>query len=88
MPDGTELIDTPGVREFGLMDIEPHMIGKYFYEFDSYSPECTYKPCTHDHEPGCAVTAAVEEGLINEDRYISYLNILHSVADYNSRIYS
>jgi ribosome biogenesis GTPase / thiamine phosphate phosphatase len=88
MPDGTELIDTPGVREFGLMDIEPHMIGRYFYEFDSYSPECTYKPCTHDHEPGCAVTAAVEEGLINEDRYISYLNILHSVADYNSRIYS
>jgi ribosome biogenesis GTPase len=88
MSDGTEIIDTPGVREFGLMDIEPHMIGKYFYEFGTYAPDCTYKPCTHDHEPGCAVIRAVEEGLIHEDRHISYLNILNSVKEYNSRIYS
>lgn len=88
MPDGTELIDTPGVREFGLMDIEPHMIGKYFYEFGEYSKECMFKPCTHDHEPGCAVLKAVDEGLIHEDRHQSYLNILNSVKEYNSRIYS
>jgi ribosome biogenesis GTPase / thiamine phosphate phosphatase len=87
LPDGTEIIDTPGVREFGLMDIEPNMIGNYFYEFGEYSGKCGFNPCTHDHEPNCAIKEMVDRGVIYEERYISYLNILYSVRDYNSRIY-
>lgn len=77
----TRVIDTPGVREFGLMDIEPHMAGSYFHEFARYGENCLYRPCTHDHEPGCEVKRLVEEGAIHEDRYISYLNILNSLRE-------
>jgi ribosome biogenesis GTPase / thiamine phosphate phosphatase len=87
LADGTEIIDTPGVREFGLMDIEPNMIGRYFYEFNTYADKCGFNPCTHDHEPNCAVKAMVDQEAIYEERYISYLNILYSVRDYNSRIF-
>ncbi|MBN1500142.1 MAG: ribosome small subunit-dependent GTPase A [Spirochaetes bacterium] len=79
--DDTELIDTPGVREFGITGIEPHMLDKYFYEFSDYLPECSFKTCTHDHEPGCHVKKMVDEGVIYEGRYISYLNILESIRD-------
>ncbi|MGL4370752.1 MAG: ribosome small subunit-dependent GTPase A [Spirochaetota bacterium] len=85
--DGTELIDTPGVREFGLMDIEPHMIGRYFYEFRELSRGCSFAQCTHDHEPGCEIKRCVDEGIIAEGRYISYMNILASVKEYYDRIY-
>ena len=85
--DGTELIDTPGVREFGLMDIEPHMLGRYFYEFGTLGEHCSFKQCTHDHEPGCEVKRLVDEGVIAEGRYISYINILSSIREYKERIY-
>jgi ribosome biogenesis GTPase len=88
LPDGTEIIDTPGVREFGLMDIEPNELSDYFYEFPEYNRKCTYSPCSHDHEPGCSVKKAVEDGKISEERYISYLNILESIREYNSRVFS
>jgi ribosome biogenesis GTPase len=83
----TRIIDTPGLREFGLMDIEPHLLERYFPEFSPYRDECEYRPCTHDHEPNCAVKLRIEEGAISEDRYISYLNILHSLEDYYKRMY-
>lgn len=79
--DGTYIIDTPGLREFGLMDFEPHTIGNYFYEFDRYARSCSFQPCTHDHEPGCAIKKKVGAGRIHEDRYISYLNLLYSVKE-------
>ena len=88
LPDGTEIIDTPGVREFGLMDIEPNLLSKYFYEFSRYDGKCTYNPCSHDHEPGCEVKKAVDNDIISEERYISYLNILASIREYNSRVFS
>jgi ribosome biogenesis GTPase len=88
LPDSTEIIDTPGMREFGLMDIEPNMVANYFYEFIDYQGKCSFRPCTHDHEPGCAVKKAVDEGVIPEDRYISYLNILYSIKEYNEKVFS
>ncbi len=79
LDENTELIDTPGVREFGITGIEPHMLDKYFYEFTDYLPGCSFKTCSHDHEPGCNVKKMVDEGVIYEGRYISYLNILDSI---------
>lgn len=81
------IIDTPGLREFGLMDIEPHMLGNYFHEFQKYSGDCDFPSCTHDHEPNCAVKKNVELGDIFEDRYISYLNILYSLKEYFDTMY-
>lgn len=83
----TSIIDTPGLREFGLMDIEPHLAGEYFYEFRERGKECQFIPCTHDHEPGCAVKHLLEEGYIHEDRYESYLNILADIRSYRERKY-
>jgi ribosome biogenesis GTPase len=85
--DNTELVDTPGVREFGLMDIEPHMLGRYFYEFNKYIDGCSFSTCTHDHEPKCEVKRRVDCGDIYEGRYISYLNILYSIKEYYDNIY-
>jgi len=85
--DGTELIDTPGVREFGLMDIQPHILGRYFHEFGEIGRKCLFSPCSHDHEPNCEVKRLVDEGIISEGRYISYINILTTVKEYTSRIY-
>ncbi|MDY6935664.1 MAG: ribosome small subunit-dependent GTPase A [Spirochaetota bacterium] len=82
MPNETFIIDTPGVKEFGLMDIEPHELGQYFSEFRKYADLCEFKPCTHDHEPSCEVKRQVDMGNIYPDRYISYLNILYSLIDY------
>lgn len=88
MEDGTEIIDTPGMREFGIMDMSPYDIGDTFYEFRKFRGECQFHPCTHDHEPGCAIKKMVESEEISEDRYVSYLNILYSVKEYNSKVYS
>jgi len=86
--DGTSIIDSPGLREFGLMDIEPHMLGGLFYEFSRFSGSCSFSPCSHDHEPDCEIKRQVEKGVIHEDRYISYLNILYSLKEYREHMYS
>ncbi|MCX8123049.1 MAG: ribosome small subunit-dependent GTPase A [Spirochaetes bacterium] len=86
--ENTRIIDTPGLREFGIMDIEPHLVSKYFYEFEQYSHKCGFKPCTHDHEPECEVKRLVTKGVIFEERYISYLNILYSLKEYYATMYS
>ncbi len=87
MDDNTEIIDTPGLREFGLMDIEPNSLGGYFSDFVEHSRFCNFRPCTHDHEPGCEVKRQVEEGNINYERYVSYLNILYSLKEYYNNMY-
>lgn len=77
LPSGTGyLIDTPGIKGFGLLDMEREEIGHYFREIFSTSEACRFGNCTHTHEPGCAVLPAVEWGDIAESRYQSYLNIL------------
>lgn len=73
------VVDTPGIREFGIIDLEPEELSYYFVEFRPYLPHCRFLNCTHDHEPDCAVQDAVEEGKISDIRYYSYLNILESV---------
>ena len=73
---GGFLIDTPGIKGFGLVDIAPDELARYFPDLFRYAPHCQYYNCTHTHEPNCAVTAAVASGEIAESRYISYLKIL------------
>ena len=70
------IIDTPGIKGFGTFDMEEEEIGHYFPEIFKISADCKYGNCTHRHEPGCAVRKAVEEHLISESRYTSYLNML------------
>lgn len=78
MPFGenTFVADTPGIRELGLFDIDPADLGFYFVEMKPFLYDCRYPGCTHDHEPECAVRAAVEAGQINVERYDSYLRLL------------
>lgn len=73
---GGYIIDTPGIRGFGLVDVEKEEIGLYFPEMFKFADDCKFAPCTHTHEPGCAVKQAVEEGLISQERYSSYLGML------------
>lgn len=70
------IIDTPGIKGFGTFDMKDEEVGHYFKEIFKISDKCKYNNCTHRHEPGCAVRKAVEEHLISESRYTSYLNIL------------
>lgn len=73
---GGSIIDTPGVRSFGLIDISKDELSHYFPEIFKKSEACKFNNCTHTHEPGCAVINAVETGEISETRYWSYRNIL------------
>ena len=73
---GGYVIDTPGLRGFGLVDLEKEEISKYFPEMLRVMDDCRFVPCTHTHEPDCAVKAAVDAGLISADRYNSYLGML------------
>ncbi|MCE7987745.1 MAG: ribosome small subunit-dependent GTPase A [Caldilinea sp. CFX5] len=75
--ENTYIADTPGIRELGLYDIDPADLGFYFIEMKEYLHDCRYPNCTHDHEPDCAVRAAVAEGKISAARYDSYLRLLH-----------
>jgi ribosome biogenesis GTPase len=76
---GGRIIDTPGIREFGIIDISRQELSHYFPEMRELINDCRYNNCLHTNEPGCAVKAAVESGGIADSRYISYLNILDSI---------
>ena len=76
LTSGGFVIDSPGIRGFGLVDVEKEEIARYFPEMLRASAGCRFTPCTHTHEPGCAVKAAVEEGVISAERYNSYLGML------------
>lgn len=76
MSSGTYIIDTPGVKGFGTLEFDRHEVGHYFPEIFRFASECRYNNCTHTHEPGCAVKKALEDHLISESRYASYLSIL------------
>ncbi len=73
---GGYIIDTPGIKELGLVEMKKEEVGHYFPEFRALMHDCRFNTCTHTHEPGCAVLKALEEGKIYEERYHNYLGIL------------
>jgi ribosome biogenesis GTPase len=79
LPFGGKIIDTPGMREFAMMDIEPQELSHYFPEMKALINNCHFNNCMHIEEPGCAVKPAVAENKISPERYISYLNILGTI---------
>ena len=79
LPLGGRIIDTPGIREMGLVDISKQELAQYFPEMRAVMNDCQFNNCMHLEEPGCAVKAAVNDGSIHEERYISYLNIRDTI---------
>ena len=79
---GGFIVDTPGLRGFGLVDLKKEEIALYFPEMLKVAEDCRFAPCTHTHEPGCAVKEAVENGEISYDRYSSYLGMLDEEGKY------
>jgi ribosome biogenesis GTPase / thiamine phosphate phosphatase len=71
------LIDTPGIKEFGILDVEDYELSHYFPEMRNFIGQCKYNNCQHVNEPGCVVLQKLEEGYIHPYRYESYLNILN-----------
>ena len=74
--EGGYIVDTPGVRSFGIIDMEKEEISHFFPEIFRVSEHCRFYNCTHIHEPGCAVIEAVQNGRISESRYWSYLSMM------------
>jgi ribosome biogenesis GTPase len=79
LPFGGKIIDTPGMREFGLVGIERSELSGYFPEMRARLNDCQFNNCLHTNEPGCAIKEAVMEGEIDENRYVSYVTILESI---------
>jgi len=81
LPSGGKIIDTPGMREFGLVDISKQELSHYFPEMRERINDCQFNNCLHINEPGCAIKKALESEEINVDRYISYYKILDSIEE-------
>ncbi len=81
LPFGGGIIDTPGMREFGLVDISKQEVSHYFPEMRDRLNDCQFNDCLHVNEPGCAIKEAVINGKINADRYVSYVNIMESIEE-------
>ena len=81
LPFGGKVIDTPGLREFALMDISKQELSHYFPEMLALINDCQFNNCMHINEPGCAIKASVNSGGIATDRYVSYLTILETIEE-------
>ncbi|MGI8599314.1 MAG: ribosome small subunit-dependent GTPase A [Chitinophagaceae bacterium] len=81
LPGGGSIIDTPGMREFGMVDLERTELSGYFPEMRRVQNNCQFNNCLHINEVDCAVKQAVRDGEIDEDRYVSYYNILESIEE-------
>jgi len=79
LPFGGYVVDTPGVRAFGLWDVEKADLDIFFREFEPLIEQCRFYDCTHDHEPDCAVRAAVENGDVRRPRYDAYIRIMRTL---------
>ena len=79
---GASIIDTPGIRGFGLVELQPSEIGNYFPEFFALKTACKFHNCIHKNEPNCAVKIDLEKGEIAESRYKNYLNMLVEEEDH------
>ena len=77
LSSGGFIIDTPGIKEMGLIDLDKITIAERFPEMRALMHQCHFSNCTHIHEPGCAVKQAVEDGKIDAQRYSNYLGILN-----------
>ena len=77
LPFGAFLVDTPGIKELGMVNLNTEEVSRYFPEMRALAGQCRFNNCTHEHEPGCAVKEAVEKGEVAPVRYKNYLNILH-----------
>ncbi|MGV6945552.1 ribosome small subunit-dependent GTPase A [Sphingobacterium kyonggiense] len=78
LPFGGQLIDTPGIRELGIVDIEPQELSHYYPEMRKLLNQCKFHNCRHINEPGCAVLAGLESGEIEPSRYESYISIYNN----------
>lgn len=78
--NGTYVVDTPGIREFGLVDIDAAGLSNFYVEMRTLRETCRYYNCTHVHEPGCQVMEAYERKEIHPDRYMSYLQIIEGLS--------
>jgi len=78
---GGFVVDTPGIREFGVRDVHPRELAHFFSDLLPYVNACEFTDCTHDHEPGCAIKQAVEQAHIHPARYENYLRILESLRE-------
>lgn len=78
-PEGGSLIDSPGIREFGLWNLDPDAITQGFIEFRPFIGLCRFRDCRHELEPGCALLQAIEDGKIDRQRVASYRQILNSL---------
>lgn len=78
--NGTTIIDTPGIREFGLWNMDAETLRAYFPEFEELAVECKFNDCTHTHEPFCAVKGAVDEGHLSGARYETYLRLVEEIS--------
>ena len=81
LPQGGKIIDTPGIREMGIVDVSKNELSHYFPEMRAVINNCQFNDCIHLEEPGCAVKEAVNNGSIHEERYLSYLNIRDTIED-------
>ncbi len=81
LPFGGVIIDTPGIKGFGTIDMDMYEVGHFFKEIFEFSKKCRFNNCTHIHEPDCAVIEAVENNYISESRYRSYLSILEDSSE-------
>jgi ribosome biogenesis GTPase len=80
-PGGGAVIDTPGMRELGLVNLAKEELAQYFPEMRAKMQGCQFNNCQHINEPGCAVKAAVEKGIISEARFFSYVDLWHGIED-------
>lgn len=76
---GGHIIDTPGIRGFGMLEIDKNELYHYFPEIFKHSDFCQFYNCSHTHEPGCSVREAVENGLVSEMRFLNYLGMMEGV---------
>ena len=78
--NGCRIIDTPGIKDFGMVNIEPNQVSHYFPEMRALLSQCKFNNCLHAEEPQCRIRKAVESGDISVTRYVNYLGILEEVA--------
>jgi ribosome biogenesis GTPase len=76
---GGQIIDTPGIRGFGMLEIDKNELYHYFPEIFRHADTCQFYNCSHTHEPGCSVREAVENGLVSEMRFLNYLGMMEGV---------